>query len=135
MVLAGDRVVIFAPKSLDDDDFASLLAAIVRKIDEEPDTSRKGILYDIPSVVGVDARKRQAMAEMLAARRMKRARIVAGFVLVTPSSVVRGLATGVFWLSPPPHPWAVMATLHEGFRWLAERLPPGIDIVAVMRGY
>lgn len=67
------------------------------------------------------AEQRRQVAELLEARKERLREITAGYVMVTPSAIVRGLLTAVFWVAPPPYENRVVATPDEGFRWLATR--------------
>jgi hypothetical protein len=55
-------------------------------------------------------------------------------VLTTPSPLVRGMLTAVFWVAPPPYEWKVAASEAEAFRWLAER-DSQLDAHAALREY
>jgi hypothetical protein len=46
----------------------------------------------------------------------------AGAAMVTPSAILRGIITAVYWLQPPPTPSFCVATRHEGMLKGIERL-------------
>lgn len=81
-----------------------------------------------------DARRRKAIGALLAARRDKLARTIAGYALATQSLLVRGTLTALNWLAPPPYESHVVATPWEGIVWLAKRLPE-VNPGATLRAY
>ena len=46
------------------------------------------------------------------------------FVLVTTSTLVRGVLTAINWLRPPSYPFAARATFEEGLRWVEDQRGP-----------
>jgi hypothetical protein len=103
--------------------FGRYLTALARDIDQAAPSQRRGVLYDTPTPGSATAPRRRLLGEILDQRKEKLREITAGYVMVTPSTVVRGVLTAVFWLAPPPYENKVVATTNEGFRWLAERCP------------
>jgi hypothetical protein len=55
---------------------------------------------------------------------------------VTPSAIIRGIVTAIYWLAKPPTPAAFVATreeaMHQAIRWLEEAgtlLPPSLLVL------
>jgi hypothetical protein len=114
--------------------FERYLAALADDIDSANASERRAVLYETPDPGAVGAEARKKLGALLASRKDKLARVTAGYTLVTPSAIARGIATAVFWLAPPPYEYSITATLSEGLAWLAARTP-GLDALAVERGY
>jgi hypothetical protein len=94
-------VVTYMDARVDDASYGRFLSALADDIDATPKQQRRGVLYETPDpgVVGADRRKKLGL--LLDARSESLAHITAGFVLVTPSAIARGVLTAVFWLAPP----------------------------------
>ncbi len=45
-----------------------------------------------------------------------------GLVLVTPSALLRGMVTAIYWVSPAPFPYQPVATLEEAVAWANQQL-------------
>lgn len=45
-----------------------------------------------------------------------------GMAMVVPNSVIRGAFTAYFWIAPPSYPTKMVATAHDAFDWVTERL-------------
>jgi hypothetical protein len=116
-------VATYMDARVDDASYARFLSTLADDIDSTPVQQRRGVLYEAPEALGVGADRRKKLAVLLEARRESLAQITAGYVLVTPSAVARGVLTAVFWLAPPPYQTHVTGTLHDAFAWLAQRVP------------
>jgi len=46
----------------------------------------------------------------------------AGLVLVTPSIMLRGMVTAIYWLHPAPFPYKAVGTMEEGEKWADRQL-------------
>lgn len=104
--------------------FKRHLAALARDIDEWPEAiGKRAVLYESPAPAAMSAEQRRQLADMLDQRKDKLRTITSGYVMVTPSAVVRGVLTAVFWIAPPPYPYQVVGTPEEAFRWLATQCP------------
>jgi hypothetical protein len=114
--------------------FDRYLAALAQDIDSADETEQRAVLYETPNPGAVSADQRKKLAALLAARTDKLARVTAGYTLVTPSAIARGVVTAVFWLAPPPYEYSIVATIPEGLAWLAQRTP-GLDARTVERSY
>jgi hypothetical protein len=116
----GPVLVVYCDARISDGSFDRQCVELARAIDLRQ--GRVGVLYDVPSVRSMDARRRRRLAELLDARRERLALTTAAFALVTSSPVVRGMLRAVFWLAPPPYPHVVTSTPREGFDFVAGRL-------------
>lgn len=116
-----ERVLLsYVDQRITPESFKRHLSALARDIDEWPSESGvRAVLYESPAPAAMSAEQRRQLADVLDARKTKLQRITAGYVMVTPSAVVRGILTAVFWIAPPPYPYRVLATPQEGFQWLA----------------
>lgn len=120
-MLQDERLsVTYMDDRVNDESFGRYLTALAGDIDAAPEQQR-AVLYDTPNSGTIDAARRRALAQVLEARMEKLGRITAGYVMVAPSPIVRGVLTAVFWISPPPYECRVVATEEEGFGWLGER--------------
>lgn len=111
----------YMDERVSDASFGRYLEAVARDIDHVPVGERRAVLYDTPTPGVVSAERRRRLGTILDARKDKLRNITIGYVMVTPSTVVRGVLTAVFWLAPPPYENKVVGSTAEGFRWLAER--------------
>lgn len=102
--------------------FERHLRELAAAIDSRSDTTKVGVIYDIPTPLETDAKRRQRSARLLDERRDKLSKTTSGFALVTPSTLVRGTLRAVFWLAPPPYEWSVVGTVPEGLRFLATKM-------------
>ena len=116
-------VATYMDARVDDASYARFLFALAEDIDGSSLQQRRGVLYEVPEPGVVGADRRKALGLLLDARRERLGRITAGYVLVTPSAIARGVLTAVFWLAPPPYETHVNATLRDAFVWLAQRVP------------
>lgn len=132
--IGGKVLVTFVDDTANDESFARYLETLATDIDGTVDGTKRGILYVAPDPGAMTAGRRKQVADVLRVRRQKLARITAGYTLVTPSPVVRGALTAIFWLAPPPYPWSVRGTPREGFAWLATHME-GLDVDGLTAQY
>jgi hypothetical protein len=92
-----------------------------------------GSLWEVVGT-NADATRRKRIGALLDRRRTLLAETTAGFVLATASPLVRGILRAVFWLAPPPYPYAVTADARQGFAFLSTKLP-GLDPIAAHADY
>jgi hypothetical protein len=131
-----DRVLLsYVDQRITPESFKRHLSALANDIDEWPvQTGLRGVLYESPAPAAMSADQRRQLADVLDARKAKLQSITAGYVMVTPSAVVRGILTAVFWIAPPPYPYRVVATPDEGFQWLATQCP-WLDVTRSVERY
>jgi hypothetical protein len=110
------------------------LNELAAAIDSRGDSAPMGVLYEQNAVLLADARQRARVAELFRRRRIALARTTAGFALATPSPLVRGVLRALFWLEPPPYPWAVAATPLAGLEVLRRHMP-ALDPLTALRAY
>jgi hypothetical protein len=123
LLMAGIGDVMFVHMGVQSEAvFERHLVELAAAIDGRNDTTRVGVIYDIPTPLETDAKRRQRSARVLEERKEKLAKTTAGFALVTPSTIVRGTLRAVFWLAPPPYEWSVVGTVGEGLSFLATKL-------------
>lgn len=79
-------------------------------------------VIDLSNVTKAPATQRKALAEHLKRLEEFSERWNAGSALVVPSAWLRGLATAVFWISPPKYPHRTFSELLPGERWAREQL-------------
>lgn len=136
LLMAGIDGMLFvhAGVHVTDAVYARYLAEMARSIDERDLGNRVGVVYDALGGVDVDARRRQQLAGILASRRAKMAATTAAFALVTDSAVMRGVLRAVFWLAPPPYPWAVASNLRSGLEYTRAEAPRA-EVDRILRAY
>jgi hypothetical protein len=133
-VIGKVRVTCFT-KVLDEPNFAKYCSTLARHLDELPVDRAWGVLHEVVGRGDMNAKRRKTLGEVLSSRREKLARINSGFVMVTSSSVMRGILTAVFWFAPPPYPWLIAPTARDGLRWLATKTPGGFDVEGTLAAY
>jgi hypothetical protein len=94
-----------------------------RAIDARPNQARVVAAYDLPSWPGLNAERRSQWARMLKSRERKLRETTAAMTLCSPSALVRGGMTAIFWLAPPPYPHKVVETMDQAFDMAAEHQP------------
>lgn len=99
--------------------FARFVSTLARDVDAYRGEPR-AVFGEAPALGALKANQRKSLADMLREREHKIAVSVGGYVLATPSPIVRGLLTAVFWVAPPPFQHRFVATAEEGFEWLAQ---------------
>lgn len=133
-----DRVgvvdVVFVHGKMSEESFEHFLAVACRTLDELADDAIMPTLMDVREPALMDSRWRQRVTRALQERREKLARTCPAFAMVTPSLVVRAALKVMYWAEPPPHPHTVVASLEDGFAFLAQRVP-GLDARATQAEY
>lgn len=82
-------------------------------------------VVDLRHLLGVPATQRRLFAEHLKHFEPHDIAYNRGSALVIPNSMVRGIVTAVFWLSPPKFPNKAFDTREAALSWAAERLAAG----------
>ena len=108
--------------ALTDASWARHLTELRRAIDGRRPGVRVGVLYHLPGVNTADAKRRKEAADFLDSRREDLRASTAAYALATPSPIVRGVLRAIYWLSPPPYPYAIVATPREGLAYIATKL-------------
>ena len=131
----GDVMFINTDATLSDAGFERQLVELGRAIDLRDESSLVGVIYDAPtSSLSIDAKRRKRSAEVLDRRREKLGKTTAAFALASPSTMTRGVLRAVFWLAPPPYPWAIVDTAREGLAYLKTKMP-SLDVERVLSEY
>lgn len=117
----GPVLVVYVDARCSEQSFERQLTELAGAIDERD--GRAGVLYDVPSMRTLDARRRRAFTAMFEAHEERLAQTTAAYVLVTSSPVARGILRAMFWVAPPPYPHRVVSTTREGFAYLASEMP------------
>ena len=121
MVDAPHLLLIRMTAQLDERGFTRYCEEWMRSVDARTPDSSVVAVYDIPSWPGLSAAQRKTWAAMLQSRKDVLQQTTAGMVLVSPSPLVRGALTAIFWFAPPPYPHRVGADLERAFAWACER--------------
>jgi hypothetical protein len=124
MGYVGSVLVIRIGGSLDQGAFGLYLREWERSVVARPADADVFALYDMPEWPGLTALQRKAWAGMLASHERVLRRTTRGVVLASPSSLTRGGARALFWLAPPPYPYAVVDAPRAGFEYIAQRGGP-----------
>jgi hypothetical protein len=101
-----------------------------RSVDARPPNAGVFAMYDIPEWPGMNAVQRRDWSAMLKSREEVLRRTTRGMVLASPSVLTRGAARAIFWLAPPPYPYAVVDTPWAAFAYVAEKGGPSRDVAA-----
>jgi hypothetical protein len=102
---------------------ASFLEQLRRDLEALTPARRRGVLYEVTDRVRVGAAQRKAVGELLQEKREILAKVTSGYALVTPSVLVQGFLTAVFWFAPPPYPYTISTSLPSGLRFLKKQQP------------
>lgn len=131
----GDVMFIYSDATLSEHGFERQLSELARVIDERAENTLVGVIYDAASSsLSIDAKRRKRSAEVLDRRRTKLGKTTAAFALASPQAVTRGVLRAVFWLAPPPYPWAIVDTVREGLVYLKSKMP-SLDVDQVLAEY
>lgn len=131
----GPVMVVYQDGRLDDAGNQVHMAELARAIDSRRDQQvRVGVLYDVPTITALSAERRKQLVALLESRREVLARTTAAYAMVTTSMAARAGLRAIFWVSPPPYPYSIVANPSDGFRYIAGRLP-GTDADALARQY
>jgi hypothetical protein len=134
MAYIEDVMFIRIASDVTDRVFDRHLKELARSIDLRPVRLRVGVVYDAMGRVDVSAERRQSIANLLLSRRDKLAATTAAFALATDAAVMRGVLRAVFWLAPPPYPWAIRGSVREALEYVRTEMPK-LDVDRVLRGY
>ncbi len=113
------------PRSFSDQELAGALAVVKRWLLEEVDAPF-GFIVDIQRPLSVSSVQRKMMAEAEATYADVDLRYNAGQAVVVPTGLARGIATAVYWVSPPVYPVRTFAEVSAAKAWVAEELAHGI---------
>jgi hypothetical protein len=101
-----------------------------RAVDARPAGAAVFAMYDLPEWPGMTAVQRKEWAAMLKSREQTLRQTTRGMLLASPSVLTRGAARAIFWLAPPPYPYAVVDTPAAAFRYIAERGGPPASVAS-----
>ncbi len=65
---------------------------------------------------------RRTIADFNAKNSAAQQRWVAGLALIGDSAIVRGILHAIYWVEPPPYPYAIFAERGEALAWALARL-------------
>lgn len=113
------QLVCLASGESSDEDMDTYIATLVRALERKE-----------PHVLIVDARKgqllrgthRKRVAEWNSENAAQLSRYRAGLVLVSPSVMLRGMITAIYWLHPAPFPYKAVSTMEEAAHWAELRI-------------
>jgi hypothetical protein len=131
MGYVGSVMVIRIGSSLSAATFDRYLREWARSVDARPPSASVFAMYDIPEWPGMTALQRKQWGAMLKSREEVLRRTTSGMVLASPSRLTRGAARAIFWLAPPPYPYAVVDTPGAAFAYIAERGGPAPGAAAL----
>jgi hypothetical protein len=127
MSYVGCVLVIRIGGSLTAPRFSRYVEEWSRSVDARPPEASVFAMYDLPEWPGMTAVQRQQWAAMLKSREAILRRTTRGMLLASPSAITRGGARAIFWLAPPPYPYAVVDTPRAAFKEIAQRGGPPAD--------
>lgn len=105
-------------ESSDDDihAYTGRLGELLRK------QERHVLIVDATGGKSLKGTHRQMVAEWNKRNATELSRYRAGLVLVTPSAVLRGMITAVYWIHPAPFPYKAVDTLESAYAWANRQL-------------
>lgn len=133
MFRRADLQLVYMDPVVSNDAFGRYVEQVRRDF-AELDGRPRGVLYDVPRPGVMTATRRASIAKILNEYRETLAEVTAGYALVTPSPVVRGVLAAIFWIAPPPYAHRIVRTVGQGFEFLHERLP-SLDAARMAREY
>jgi hypothetical protein len=110
----GGAVWVVPPPNLTDDDVASVLAGLEAQLAGD---TRYVLFFDFTHAGMPNAMQRQTIAAQMRRNTEKIRRRVRGIGLVLSSPVARGMVTAIFWITPPPVTYRIVATRPEAIAW------------------
>ena len=116
-------------------DFGRYISAQAKDIDEWPNWYPRSVVHHATASGSLSASQRQAVADMINARRSKLGEICLGYVFCTQSGLTRGVSKVISWLAPPPYPTFHAASVVDGLtslRAVDPRIEPRILIARYM---
>lgn len=118
---AGDIVVVTPPVPVSDRAVDRLLSELVGYLrGEQP----YALIFDLTKAEMPSALQRKKLSDHLRTHNDAIRRNVRVMALVAPSAALRGIATAVFWVSPPPIEWRVFELIDEATHWAKARCAP-----------
>ena len=135
MMAFFDRVlVVHLDERLTAASFARYRTEWLASVDARATDAQVGAFYSVPAWAGITAAMRKDWAGMLKSREATLRATTVGMAMATPSLLVRGAMSAVFWLAPPPYPHAVVDTNAAAFEFLARKVQ-GLDAAAFARRF
>lgn len=135
MMAFFDRVlVVHLDERLTAASFARYRTEWLASVDARVTGAQVGAFYSVPAWAGITAAMRKDWAGMLKSREATLRATTVGMAMATPSLLVRGAMSAVFWLAPPPYPHAVVDTNAAAFEFLARKVH-GLDAAAFARRF
>jgi hypothetical protein len=126
MGYVGSVLVIRIGADLGPAGFARYIREWTRSVDARPAGASVFAMYDIAEWPGMTAVQRKEWGAMLKSREDVLRKTTLGMILASPSKITRGAARAIFWLAPPPYPYAVVDTPRAALEHIATTGgPPG----------
>jgi hypothetical protein len=80
------------------------------------------MVLDARRAAPISATQRKILADHMGQTRVFSSEFCAGVAMVYESMVMRSMMTAIFWMTSPPYPTRVCATIEEAKQWCRERL-------------
>jgi hypothetical protein len=114
----GELVIVTPPVPVSDHAVERLLAELVSHLQRgEP----YALVFDLTRAEMPSALQRKRLSQHMVTHQKDIQRQVRGMALVANSVALRGIATAVFWVSPPPFEWRVFDALDAARSWARSR--------------
>ena len=115
-----DGVVVFVkpPVPMSDPGVDRMLAELVGHLERGQPYA---LVFDLTNAEMPSALQRRKLSDHMLANQQTIQQCVRGMAVVTSSTVLRGITTAVFWVSPPPFEWRVFDLLDEATTWAKSR--------------
>lgn len=126
--------IAFVYDGMTDASFEHFLEEACRSIDECTDDDRVALFLEVREPALMNSTWRKRLARALKERAHKLAQIRPAYAMVTSSLVVRSALKVLHWVAPPPYPVTVVASIEEGFDFIARHVP-GLDPREVQATY
>lgn len=131
--IIGDVQVVYMD-TVADSSHARFVAALREDLNAIAASRRRGILYEVTDRVRLSAAQRRQVAQLFRDKHEALRVGTSGYALVTPSRLVRGFLSAVFWFAPPPYPYTIESSLEAGLAFLASHQAT-IEPEAVLASY
>jgi hypothetical protein len=99
-------------------DIVDRLAWLTKFLDDE---QRFVLVFDVTRSDAISSAQRKQWSDWLRTNDARLHRYCLGCAVVVRSSIIRGLFTAIFWISPAPVQIVFFETLSESYRWATER--------------
>src|SRR5438045_1871984 len=123
MIYLGRVMFVRLEQRLTPEAFERYLSELGRAIDRRAEGRLVGVVYDVPEMGPMDARRRRRVADVLSSRQRGLSRTTVAMALASPSKAARGVLEAIHWMAPPVYAHTAVDTVAEALLFLRRFLP------------